>query len=147
MLVLFCLVFFVLLVFCVFVLFLCFWFLFCVLVFSFMTGKKSSPPAGLKQSHHDSHSRFRFLLGELIGEKVKVVSSACRSLQGIEGEIVDETLATFLIQTPRGRKRVPKKGSVFLFGTLRVSGEVLACRPEERTKKLFQTLQKTKKLR
>jgi len=108
-----------------------------------MLKRMSSPSTGLKQSRHD----FAFLLGELVGEKVRVVSSGCRSLQGIEGTIVDETLGTFVIATEaRGRKRVPKKGSVFEFRIgkriHRVSGELLYCKPEERTKKLFQTLQK-----
>jgi RNase P/RNase MRP subunit p29 len=102
-----------------------------------------SPSTGSKQLRHDR----TFLLGELVGEKIKVVSSGCRSLQGIEGTIVDETLGTFVIATSaRGRKRISKKGSVFEFAAggrvQRVPGEFLYCRPEERTKKLFQALQK-----
>ena len=113
-----------------------------------MLRRMPSPSTGSKQLRHESV----FLLGELVGEKIRVVSSGCRSLQGIEGTIVDETLGTFVIATAaRGRKRISKKGSVFEFGAgarvQRVPGELLYCRPEERTKKLFQTLQKKRKSR
>lgn len=80
-----------------------------------------------------------FVLGELIGERVRVEESSCRELRGIEGLIVDETLGTFVVETACGRKRIPKRGSEFFFPSheVLVDGGLLYCRPEDRTKKLF----------
>ena len=79
-----------------------------------------------------------FALGELIGKRARVQESSCKGMQGIEGTILDETANTFVFETPRGRKTVPKKGSAFFFpgegGA--VDGNLLLCRPEDRTKKL-----------
>jgi len=74
--------------------------------------------------------------GELIVKRVRVERSSCKGAQGIEGIVLDETLNTFVLGTPRGRKRIPKKGAVFLFEGERVSGSLLLHRPEDRTKKL-----------
>lgn len=80
-----------------------------------------------------------FVLGELIGERVRVEESSCRESRGIEGLIVDETLGTFVVETVRGRKRIPKRGNEFFFPSHNalVNGELLYCKPEDRTKKLF----------
>jgi ribonuclease P protein subunit POP4 len=79
---------------------------------------------------------------ELIGLAVKVDSSSDVGLAGISGKIVDETRNTFLIETQRGLKRVPKAGTSLIFALpdgqrARVSGNVLISRPENRiTKKI-----------
>jgi len=70
---------------------------------------------------------------------VRVTGAAGKDLRGLEGRIVDETRGTFLVETAKGRKRVPKQGSRFLFPQLSreiVPGEQLLVRPEERTKRL-----------
>ncbi|MCX6767486.1 MAG: ribonuclease P protein subunit [Candidatus Micrarchaeota archaeon] len=75
-------------------------------------------------------------LGEFIGKKVRVAASSCKGVQGIEGTVLDETANTFVLETRRGRKRILKKGSVFLFEGEEVPGSLLIHRPEDRTKKL-----------
>ncbi|MGC8571868.1 MAG: ribonuclease P protein component 1 [Candidatus Micrarchaeia archaeon] len=55
------------------------------------------------------------VLHELIGKQVKVIRSSDKSQIGIEGEIIDETKNTFLIETTNGIKRITKNISVFEF--------------------------------
>jgi len=76
-------------------------------------------------------------LRELIGESLRVAESACRGLRGLAGTVVDESKNTFVLETPCGRKRVPKKESVFEVNGALLDGDLLCCRPEERTKKLY----------
>ncbi|MEK6924232.1 MAG: ribonuclease P protein subunit [Candidatus Micrarchaeota archaeon] len=82
-------------------------------------------------------SRKRFLLGELIGERVQLAWSG-RGPQALDGTVVDETQNAFVVLTRTGEKRIPKAGNVFYFPSAhcRVDGSTLACKPEERTKKL-----------
>jgi len=82
-----------------------------------------------------------FALGEFIGKTVRVEQSSCKGEQGIEGRVLDETANTLVLETSRGRKTVPKKGSVFLFVEEgeRIPGSIVLCRPEERTKRLAKT--------
>jgi len=85
-----------------------------------------------------TQSEFEFLAGELIGEKTSVVKSSSKGFQGLEGKIVDETRNTFVLETRRGRKTVPKKECVFLFPAsgVKADGSLLVSRPEDRTKKI-----------
>lgn len=85
-----------------------------------------------------SQSGFEFLAGELVGERAKVEESSDKGFQGLEGKIVDETRNTFVFETRKGRKTVPKKECVFYFPSSGVSanGELLVSRPEDRTRKL-----------
>lgn len=73
---------------------------------------------------------------ELIGEKVVVVKAKNKNLDGMEGEIVDETRSTVLIKTKNGVKTV-LKGSVDLklqnLGII-IKGTTIKKRPEERLK-------------
>lgn len=80
-----------------------------------------------------------FLRSEFIGEKIKVVKARNKTLEGLEGEIYWETKNTFEIKTKKGIKKVPKEGTVFLFQTrkLKVDGNIILGRPEERLKKRF----------
>ena len=80
------------------------------------------------------------VIHELVGLEVIVVNHTDPSLVGLRGIVVDETLNTLLIQTERGRKRVPKKGAVFCFRLPNgkwtiVKGEEILFRPWERTKR------------
>lgn len=81
-----------------------------------------------------------FLAGELIGEQVVVEWSSDKGLAGLAGRIADESAGTFVLETPAGEKRVPKKACAFLFpgAGVRVEGKLLLMRPEERTKKLLE---------
>ena len=90
-------------------------------------------------SRMDSKSK-EFLLGELIGEQVKIEKSSSKGLQGIEGRITDETRNTFLIETRKGRKRIAKQGNFFAFRLATIDGSLLVCRPEDRTKVLARKL-------
>jgi ribonuclease P protein subunit POP4 len=74
---------------------------------------------------------------ELIGLAVLVRESTDPSLVGVRGTVVDETRNTLLVETPKGEKRVPKHGTEFAFGAdaVRVSGDDLLFRPEDRIKK------------
>lgn len=80
----------------------------------------------------------RFLAGELIGEPVSVIYSSCKDWIGLEGNIVDETLHTFVLDTSRGRKRMGKATCTWLFRNagVAVDGAHLVMRPFERTKRL-----------
>jgi len=79
------------------------------------------------------------VLHELIGLDVEVTGSADRSRIGIKGRVINETKNTLVIETGKGRKRVPKLSSTFkfLFGKkrFRVSGEEINFRPHERLEK------------
>jgi len=103
-----------------------------------MKEAKSCPSTGRKRPTDT------WLLGELIGEQVSVKKSGDKGLQGMQGLIVDESFGTFVLDTARGRKRVPKKGSVFHFPAFGadVGGETLLMRPQDRTKKLFPKIMK-----
>ncbi len=75
---------------------------------------------------------------ELIGLECRVVSASDAGMVGISGRVVDETRNMLVIQGERGRKMVPKKGTVFQFVVgerlLEVEGESILARPEERIK-------------
>uniref|UniRef100_A0A7C4WET5 Ribonuclease P protein subunit n=1 Tax=Geoglobus ahangari TaxID=113653 RepID=A0A7C4WET5_9EURY len=55
---------------------------------------------------------------------------------GINGVIVDETMKTLRIETPKGIKTVAKKGRIFAVEVdgimFKVSGDLITFRPEER---------------
>ena len=71
---------------------------------------------------------------ELIGLDAEVVESTDEGLEGLEGEVMDETRSMLRIDD----KWVEKKNCTFLFGIpsgekVEVDGELIAKRPEERT--------------
>lgn len=79
--------------------------------------------------------------GELLGRRVRVQTSADAGLVGVEGRIVDETLRTFVVELPSGRRmRLGKRESVFVIGTdsgeVSLPGAAIEYRPEDRTKKV-----------
>ena len=75
----------------------------------------------------------------IIGREAEVINSNNRSLMGIKGEIIDETLKTIVILTKNGRKVVPKDEVVLKVnlpsGYVTVEGKMIMQRPEERIKK------------
>lgn len=71
---------------------------------------------------------------ELIGLDAEVVKSTDEGLEGLEGEVMDETKSMLRIDD----KWVEKKSCIFLFEIpsgekVQVDGELIAKRPEERT--------------
>ena len=83
---------------------------------------------------------------ELIGLEVRVEKSANRYLEGIEGKVVDETKNMIVIEGRNGLKKVSKKGNTFLFNfnnhRVRVSGDLINFRPEDRIKRGLQILRR-----
>lgn len=55
------------------------------------------------------------LAGLWLGLRAKVVRSACKAVEGLEGKVIDETRHSVLLDTGDGRKRVPKKNTLFFF--------------------------------
>ncbi len=76
---------------------------------------------------------------EFIGLDVVVVDAQNKNLIGIEGEIVDETRNTFILETKQGEKKVLKKGTSFKVTLdtqeIIIKGDILVGRPEDRIKK------------
>ncbi len=77
---------------------------------------------------------------EIIGLQCEVVDAKNRSLVGITGRVVDETMKTFVIDEDK-RKRIAKQGTTFKIALggkkLIVNGGILVARPEDRIKKKF----------
>ncbi|NUN11339.1 ribonuclease P protein subunit [Candidatus Micrarchaeota archaeon] len=90
----------------------------------------------------DSKEKAIFLLDEFIGEKLEIEHSSSKGMQGLEGIVLDETTNSFLIETKKGRKRIPKKGNIFKFPEhgLNVYGSAIIMRPEDRSKKLYKKI-------
>jgi ribonuclease P protein subunit POP4 len=69
---------------------------------------------------------------ELIGLEV--------SVKDVSGRVVDETKHTFLVETPKGVKRVGKAGNRFVFrlgsDAVALDGDDIMFQPEDRTKKV-----------
>lgn len=85
---------------------------------------------------------------EWIGLEVEVVESPNPCEVGIKGVVIDETMKTFRIRTDRGIRTVEKRGRVFRvrYGkwVLRVRGDLVAFRPEERIKKGIMLIKRAK---
>ena len=45
------------------------------------------------------------LVQEFIGKKIKIIKSTCESMIGLQGEVIDETKSTFVIDTSNGLKK------------------------------------------
>ncbi len=96
--------------------------------------------------------RPEFILAhEWIGLEVEVVDSPNPSEIGIKGIVVDETMNTLKIKTEKGLKIVAKKGRTFRVRfegkVLRVKGDLIAFRPEDRIKKGILMLKRAKGVR
>lgn len=86
---------------------------------------------------------------ELIGLRTEVEDSSNRNMRGLCGTIVDETRNMIIIEEEhRKEKKIPKAGNVFVFELpeeedangrmrirMRVRGDMLVSRPEDRIKK------------
>ncbi|PIN75883.1 hypothetical protein COV18_01745 [Candidatus Woesearchaeota archaeon CG10_big_fil_rev_8_21_14_0_10_37_12] len=71
---------------------------------------------------------------EWIGKQALVKKAANKQLEEIQGIVVDETKNTIHIETEKGIKKVPKKGTTFIIGGKTVQGNKVLVQPEERIK-------------
>ena len=79
---------------------------------------------------------------ELIGLKVKIAESSNKKNVGISGKVVDETRNIIVIEKTNGKEvKLAKEQNVFVFDLngqkVRIDGEILVGRPEDRIKKKF----------
>jgi ribonuclease P protein subunit POP4 len=77
---------------------------------------------------------------EIIGLEVRVMESRNKSFVGMKGRVVDETLSTLTIETPKGDKKIAKAGTTLLFVLpsgieAEIYGNDIVARPEDRIKK------------
>ncbi|RLI75403.1 ribonuclease P protein subunit [Archaeoglobales archaeon] len=88
------------------------------------------------------------LAHEWIGLHVEVVESPNRYEIGISGEVIDETQNTLKIMTEKGLKVVAKKGRTFRVSVggkiVRVKGDLIAFKPEERIKRGIMLIKRAK---
>ncbi|WP_456468845.1 ribonuclease P component 1 [Archaeoglobus sp.] len=86
-----------------------------------------------------------------IGLMVEVVESPNECEVGLKGEVVDETQNTLRIMTEKGLKVVMKRGRTFRVWyrgkIMRVKGDLISYRPEERIKKGLMMLKRAKGVR
>jgi ribonuclease P protein subunit POP4 len=79
---------------------------------------------------------------ELIGLKLRIVSSSNKTLAGLSGKVIDETRNMLVIEKADGKEiSVQKETAVFSFEVgsvwVKVDGKALVGRPEDRIKKKF----------
>ena len=75
---------------------------------------------------------------EIIGLNAVVRDGSDKSRNGIRGRIVNETMNTFIIETKKAEKKLPKKEVSLEIDLgnekVEIDGKLLVARPEERTK-------------
>lgn len=78
---------------------------------------------------------------ELIGLRLKVIESSNKKNVGISGKVIDESRNVIVIEGGKGEVRLAKEHNVFVFSLgkqkVRIDGEILVGRPEDRIKKKF----------
>ena len=81
---------------------------------------------------------------ELIGLDVSVYKTSSSKLI-VEGRVIDETKNTFVLETPKKENRIAKHGHMFDFNLdgqiIKMDGDRIRFRPEDRTKKVKQVIQ------
>jgi ribonuclease P protein subunit POP4 len=87
------------------------------------------------------YNNKNIVLHELIGLRVRVLSSLDKKQRGLSGIVVDETKNTLVVETRSGVKRIVKNISQFRFyfgkQSFKVDGKEINFRPVERTGKAF----------
>lgn len=77
---------------------------------------------------------------ELIGLDVQAFRAGHPDTSEYAGRVIDETMNTFVLETGNKEIRVPKHGYEFHFNlddtTVRINGDKIRFRPEDRTKKV-----------
>ncbi|MBU0666257.1 MAG: ribonuclease P protein subunit [Nanoarchaeota archaeon] len=71
---------------------------------------------------------------EYIGFNIEVIETKNQTLQGLKGEILDETKNTFKIKTKDKIKIILKKGNIFKIKNKIINGNEIIKKPEERIK-------------
>ncbi|MBO3757582.1 MAG: ribonuclease P protein component 1 [Thermoproteota archaeon] len=74
---------------------------------------------------------------DFIGLNIEVIESSNKSLIGLKGLVIGETMKTFVVLTDKGRKIIPKDVAKFKFITkngkiFEIEGRKLLKRPEDR---------------
>ncbi|HDN50793.1 MAG TPA: ribonuclease P protein subunit [Thermoplasmatales archaeon] len=77
-----------------------------------------------------------FLKQEFIGLPVRIINATDKSLERVQGEIIDETKHMLVIETEEGIKKVAKKIATFEIRGTMVEGKSIAYRPEDRIRKI-----------
>ena len=77
-----------------------------------------------------------FLRGEFIGLPVNITVCSDPSLQGVEGNIIDETKNTLVIDSLQGVKQVAKNIATFVIDGVTINGKDITFRPEDRVRKI-----------
>ena len=76
---------------------------------------------------------------EFIGASAEVVAATAHTYVGLRGRIVDETRNTFVLETARGERRLPKRCVTLRLSTEKgeatIEGRDVISRPEDRVKK------------
>lgn len=81
---------------------------------------------------------------ELLGQDVEIIQATNKDLQGLQGEIIDETKNTLRIKTNHNEKTVLKNAVTIKVNNHVIDAKLLIARPHERTKiKLTQWHKKT----
>ena len=86
---------------------------------------------------------------EFIGSAIRVMSHSNTLFTGVEGEILDETARTFKVRSQGKLKIIPKATGKFMITSmgfnLKVQGNSILMRPEERLKNLRKILKNENK--
>ncbi|MFO7968458.1 MAG: ribonuclease P protein subunit [Archaeoglobaceae archaeon] len=102
-----------------------------------------------KMSNKNKGKPEHVVAHEWIGREVLVGSSPNRFEEGLNGEVVDETLNTFTLKTEKSLKTVAKRNRIFhiefMGKNMRVYGNYLCFRPEDRIKRGIMLLSKMKR--
>jgi len=77
-----------------------------------------------------------FLKQEFIGLSVKIIECTDKSLEGIEGIIIDETKNMLVIETGGKIKKVAKDIAKFEINGKIVDGKKIKYKPEDRIRKI-----------
>ena len=77
-----------------------------------------------------------FLKQELIGLHIRILDATDKSIENLEGEILDESKNTFTVSTIQGTKKIPKDIATFEIENTIVKGKTIKFRPEDRIKKI-----------
>ncbi len=78
----------------------------------------------------------KFLKSEFIGLPIKIIQCTDKSLEKVEGKIIDETKNMFVIETEKGIKKVAKCIAKFEIDGNIIDGEKIAYAPHERIRKI-----------
>ncbi|GEM_PF-782879 len=97
----------------------------------------------MKKIKLNYHDRLTIAENGLIGIEAVIINASDRSLIGMQGKIIDETLNTIKIRTKTGDKTVQKSNVLLKLSykkPILVDGKDLIQRPEERIKKWWRKL-------